>query len=113
MRDLLARALERDAHEVVALRDGAELLARVVTAARLAVGAPDVIVTDVRMPGATGLDVLRAVRSAGLDVPVLLITAFGERDLHLEAREFGAVHTFDTPFDLDDLRTALLNLRAR
>lgn len=73
--------------------------------------APDVIIMDIRMPSRTGLEVLADLRKYDCHVPVVLITAFGARDVHEKARQLGAVAVFDKPFDVDDLRTALLNCR--
>ena len=50
----------------------------------------DLIVSDIRMPGMDGLDVVRALRAAGSTVPVILLTTFDEEDLLLMAAESGA-----------------------
>lgn len=67
---------------------------------------PDVIVTDHRMPGKLGLDVLADLSDAGVTVPVIVITAFGA-DVGEKARGLGARAVFQKPFDPDDLRTAV------
>lgn len=103
MRALITAALEADGYAVVAASDGRDLLARLETD-RERVG---VIVSDVRMPGYSGLDLLAIVRCASWAVPVILITAFGDEETHAEARELGAVTVLDKPFDLDDLRAAV------
>jgi DNA-binding NtrC family response regulator len=69
---------------------------------------PDVIVSDIRMPGYSGLELLQALHEAHYDTPVILMTAFGDPRTHEEARLLGAVATFDKPFDADDLTTAIM-----
>jgi DNA-binding NtrC family response regulator len=68
---------------------------------------PDIIVSDIRMPGFSGIDVLSAIRRVDLQVPVILITGFGSAEVAAEAQQLGAASLFTKPFDLDDLRTAL------
>jgi CheY-like chemotaxis protein len=112
MRTLIAHALRRDGHEVVEVCDGMELLQYLATH-QLEVEngqAVDLLISDIRMPGRNGLDVLAGMRGADWSIPVILITAVGDAQVHAEARRLGAAAVFDKPFDLDDLRTLTLNL---
>lgn len=63
------------------------------------------IITDVRMPEITGIDLLRRVKESGLDIPVIVITGHGEISLAVEAMKIGAVDFLEKPFD-DDLLLA-------
>jgi two-component system response regulator FixJ len=63
------------------------------------------IITDVRMPEITGIDLLRRLKESGLDVPVIVITGHGDISLAVEAMKIGAVDFFEKPFD-DDLLLA-------
>ena len=72
--------------------------------------APDLVVTDVQMPGATGMRVLSHVRRAHPTVPVILITAFGSAELHAQAKRLGAATVLDKPFDLAELRKLVQRL---
>ncbi len=114
IRGELASALSDDGFLVVEAADGNELLDLVVHAVADPSARPffDAIVTDVKMPGFSGLDVLTAMRSRTARVPVLVITAFGDERTIRIAESLGAVAVFRKPFDLEDLRTALENALA-
>lgn len=71
----------------------------------------DVVVTDIRMPGRTGLDVLRNLRARGSTIPVILMSGFADAAL-AEQTASQRVLLFSKPFDIDDLRTAVLNIDA-
>jgi DNA-binding response OmpR family regulator len=108
IRELLTRALELDGYEVIGFPDGTSLVDYLgdVMHEHTDTAVPDIIVSDIRMPGFSGIDVLSALRRAELQVPVILITAFGNDEIAAEARRLGA-SLFNKPFDIDDLRTAL------
>lgn len=63
----------------------------------------DAIVSDVRMPGLSGLDMLAYLNLRGYTKPTVLITGFGDWAIRREAQTFGAVTVFDKPVDVDDL----------
>jgi two-component system, NtrC family, response regulator len=63
----------------------------------------DLVVTDIRMPGMSGLDVLRSIKSKAPDVPVVIITAFGSVDVAVEAMRGGAYDFIVKPFKRDQL----------
>ncbi|HZD88759.1 MAG TPA: response regulator FixJ [Pseudolabrys sp.] len=65
------------------------------------------IVTDVRMPEITGIDLLRRVKELGLDLPVIVITGHGDISLAVEAMKIGAVDFLEKPFDDDTLLEAV------
>ena len=92
------------------LRDGLQLLERLREVRGSPLRWPDAIVSDVRMPGHSGLEMLAALRRAGWTTPVVLITAFGDRWVHDQARQLGAAAVLDKPFDIDALRAVLLSL---
>ena len=63
------------------------------------------VITDVRMPDITGIDLLRRLKESGFDVPVIVITGHGDISLAVEAMKIGAIDFFEKPFD-DDLLLA-------
>jgi two-component system, NtrC family, response regulator HydG len=67
----------------------------------------DVVLTDLRMKGVDGMDVLQGVREIDADVPVVIMTAFGAVDSAVEALQRGAYHYVTKPFKLDVVRVLL------
>ncbi len=63
------------------------------------------IITDVRMPEITGIDLLQRLKEGGHDIPVIVITGHGDISLAVEAMKIGAVDFLEKPFD-DDLLLA-------
>src|SRR5450631_3007658 len=63
------------------------------------------IITDVRMPDITGIDLLRRLKELKIDIPVIVITGHGDISLAVEAMKIGAVDFLEKPFD-DDLLLA-------
>ena len=111
MRQLLVGALEREGFVVTAVEDGLQLLEEV---RRLSEGArdPHLIVSDIHMPHCSGLMALTTLRRMNLQMPVLLITAFGDEDTHAQARSLGAT-LLDKPFDIHRFRSLAAGIAAR
>ena len=57
------------------------------------------IITDVRMPEISGIDLLRKVKELGADIPVIVITGHGDISLAVDAMKLGAVDFLEKPFD--------------
>jgi len=104
MRKLLIRRLGDAGFETIECADGWKLLDHLGNP--VLSGEPDdydLIVSDIRMPGVTGLEVLEGIHDTEWFVPMILVTAFGNDEVHNRARELGAAGMFDKPFDIDDL----------
>ncbi len=67
----------------------------------------DIIVTDFRMPGLSGLELLKEIRRRDADIPVILITAHASVDGAIDALRAGANDFIRKPFDLDELRSRI------
>ncbi len=107
VRDSLRRSLEFNGYEVVLAADGAEGL--------VAVGAqhPDVVVVDVMMPRLDGIETTRALRAAGNDVPILVLTARDAVGDRVEGLDAGADDYLTKPFALEELVARLRALLRR
>jgi len=98
MRDSLAGTLVREGHEVVACNDGPA------AALRLQGARFDVLITDVKMPKMSGLELLAEVRRLRPEMPVVLMTAFATVATAVEAMKLGAYDYIQKPFDGDEIR---------
>lgn len=96
MRRLCERILDKE-FLVVTAEDGTDALERIAT------DAFDVVVTDVRMPGASGFEVLRAARQSARSPEVVLLTAYGNVEDAVAAMKDGAFDYLQKPFDPDAL----------
>jgi CheY-like chemotaxis protein len=105
-RKLLAAVLRDDGYEVIEARTGGEVVDHV-SGSLLEPGLcdrVDLVITDVRMPGLSGLDMMDTLRHTRCLPKTIVITAFGDQQLHARAKRLGAVAVLDKPFDLDELR---------
>ncbi len=64
----------------------------------------DVILLDMKMPVMDGLETLRSVRERNQDIPVIIMTAYGELDLVRQAEKLGISDKVSKPFDIEMLR---------
>ena len=76
----------------------------------LASNAYDLIIADVRMPGVSGMELIRGVRYLDAEVPIILMTGYGSASLRQEAASLGVDHYIDKPFDIDELLSTVSRL---
>ena len=63
----------------------------------------DIVITDLRMPGQSGLDLVDEIRRRKMDTTVVVMTAYGSRDIAIEAMKHGAYDYISKPFEADEL----------
>ncbi|MEM9553367.1 MAG: sigma-54 dependent transcriptional regulator [Acidobacteriota bacterium] len=103
IRNSLRMILEFEGYRVDEAATGSEALTRV------AEGAPDAVVLDVKMPGMDGLEVLSAFRERGYDMPVLVVSGHGDVETAVEATRRGAFDFFEKPLERDRVLLGLRN----
>jgi two-component system response regulator MprA len=107
VRDSLRRSLEFNGYEVALASDGAEALAGIGGIA------PDCVVMDVMMPRLDGIEATRALRAAGNDLPILVLTARDSVGDRVDGLDAGADDYLTKPFALEELLARLRALLRR
>jgi len=112
VRQLVTVAFRGLGYDVVEARSGSELLDELGDGLLYGdpAGKPDVIISDIRMPGLTGMEVLAGLRQADWPTVIVLMTAFSDRETREEAARLGADAFFEKPFEIDDLMTVVVNM---
>lgn len=66
---------------------------------------PRLILLDIKMPGLSGLETLKEIRRRNIHVPVVMMTAYGESDIIIEAKSLGVQQYINKPFDINEIRS--------
>jgi two-component system response regulator PilR (NtrC family) len=103
MREILGMLLETEGYSVVTAADGTEGLAW------LQKDIFDLIITDIKMPGADGFEILKKSQELSPDTLVIMITAFGSMESAIEAMKLGAYDYIYKPFKIDEIRLIVKN----
>src|SRR5574341_1815868 len=98
MRDVLSIMLKRAGYDVTIASDGEEAITHIDKELF------DLVITDLKMPKAGGLDVLRAVKESAPESVVLIITAFASAESAVEAMKLGAYDYLTKPFQVDEVQ---------
>ncbi len=98
IRASLLEALTAENYDVDSAETGEEGLAKCHT------NTYDLLVTDLRLPGVSGLDILRAIRNQGSNMPVIMMTAYGDVDTAVAAMRDGAYDFIPKPFKLSTIK---------
>ena len=102
IREVIRKAIERFlGYEVIEAVDGVDALEKV---ERLT---PNLLITDIRMPRMDGMQVLEEIRTRGLDLPVVILTGYGQIEDALKAIKLGAKGFMKKPFDLSHIITLI------
>jgi two-component system response regulator PilR (NtrC family) len=104
MREMLRIVLRRDGYDVAVAENGRHALAM------LQREPFDLLLSDIRMPDISGVEVLRAAKDLNPDIVAFMMTAFASTETAVEAMRLGAVDYFTKPFSMDELR---LKVRAQ
>ena len=107
MRELLAIVLRRDGYDVILAENGRMAL-NVLERERV-----DLLISDIKMPDMSGVEVLRAAKSIDHDILGIMITAFASTDTAVEALRMGAYDYLSKPFDVDELKIIVRNALER
>ncbi len=107
MRDVLSIMLKRAGYDVTVATDGEEAIAQIEKELF------DLVITDLKMPKAGGLDVLKAVKECSPDSVVLIITAFASAESAVEAMKLGAYDYLTKPFQVDEVQLNIRNALER
>ncbi|MCX5977004.1 MAG: response regulator [Coprothermobacterota bacterium] len=100
---LLQQILSQEGYQVSAAHSGKEGLAYIGRGEGI-----DVLILDLHLPDMNGLDLLEQIRAAGLQTPVVVITAFGDEESRERAAGLGVKGFLDKPFEISTLVAALL-----
>lgn len=107
MREFLKILLEKDGHTVELASDGSSAL-------KLATkGDFDLVISDIRMPGMSGLDLLAELKKLNTELPVIMITAFASPDDAVTAMKNGAYDYITKPFKVEEIKKVIKSATAR
>ncbi len=103
MRDFLSIMLKKEGYAIT-LSDSADKASELVGK-----GEFDLVVTDIAMPGKSGLEILKQTKAANPDTPVIMITAYASTESAIEALKLGAYDYIIKPFDVEEMKAVVRN----
>lgn len=101
MRSLLKDILDAEGLVTEAVSNGSDALQKLIDQPF------DLIITDIQMPGLTGLDILPGIRKLQPEAPVIVITAFGSDEVYRRSFEKGATGYLEKPIHIHKLRVLI------
>jgi len=102
MREMLEIFLGREGYEVAGYSSASDALDGLARDQEF-----DLIITDINMPGLTGLDLLNSVGELEKNIPVIMITAYGSPDSAVQAMKLGAVDYITKPFRIEEIKARI------
>lgn len=109
--ELILKTIEhkllKEGYEVILTRNGQEAIDRIHSTN------VDLIITDIMMPFASGVEILSAVKSTGKDIPVIMLSSMGQEDVILNAFDLGAADFIVKPFSPNELMLRVKRIAAR
>jgi len=107
MREFLRILLEKEGHQVTTAGDGAAALS-LATSQDV-----DLIISDIKMPRLDGVGLLAGLRQHGLEIPIIMVTAYASSDSAIQAMKHGAFDYLTKPFKVDEVRLVIQRALAR
>lgn len=107
MRQLLEIALSKEGYRVKAAESGRKAVKI------LGKDSFDLVISDIRMPDMTGVEVLRTVKELNPEIPVIMITAYASTETAVEALRLGAYDYITKPFKIEELKNTISNALER
>jgi two-component system, response regulator, stage 0 sporulation protein F len=98
LREGLSRLLEGEGYAVIAVETGEEAL-QILQQTHI-----DLVLTDMRMPGMDGIELLKKIRERHGDLGVIILTGYGQIESYIEAMNFGAIEYVSKPFKVNELK---------
>lgn len=95
---------DKDKFEVIVANSGEDALKVLETQKQI-----KLVITDIRMPGISGLDLLSKIRKEYSDIKVIIITAYGSPDVQREANMRGSLYYIEKPFEIKEIRKIILD----
>ena len=103
----LRSCLDSQGYEIETAVNGEEGLSKIID------DGFDLVLLDLKMPGLDGMEVLKRVRGKGINVNVIIMTAYGTVEKAVEAMKLGAIDFLSKPFTPDDIRKIVENVLKR
>ncbi len=103
MREFLTIMLQKEGYDVTSAGSGKEALEYI------AQKAYDIVITDVRMPNITGVDVLKTVKECSPETVVIIVTAYASTETAVEAMKQGAYDYITKPFKIEEIKLIIRN----
>ncbi|MGD2028434.1 MAG: response regulator [Desulfobacterales bacterium] len=104
----LKRGLRTKGYQVVEAISGKQALEHLVNDNNI-----DIVLTDYAMPGMNGIELLQKIREHNKNIPVIIMTAYGDKDLVIEALHHRCNGFIDKPFEMDELLEEIQNIPAK
>src|SRR6476661_6171174 len=105
LRTVLSHALRKEGYEVTTADDAPSAIDLIRRGPP-----PDLLISDLKMPGGSGVDVLRALKEMSPESVGLLLTAYASAETAVQATRLGAVDYLTKPFNVDDVRQRVARL---
>jgi DNA-binding NtrC family response regulator len=104
----LRRGLRTRGYQVVEAISGKEALDHLIKDKKI-----DIVLTDYAMPEMNGIELLQKIRENNKTIPVIIMTAYGDKNLVIEAMHHQCNGFIDKPFDMDELLKEITNIPKR